>query len=127
MVKIPSSTADLPLREYSAEMEDLFARVWLNPSLAIVRQRADLVRRTLDVMKSDIDTDAKMAALDELRPLRYEWLVAVLGHGEAAERRWLPSLAEINGSYEAAPDFVIWLVERVSSMLDAHRDREKKS
>lgn len=127
MVKIPSITADLPLREYSAEMEDLFARVWLNPSLAIVRQRADLVRRTLDVMKSDIDTDAKMAALDELRPLRYEWLVAVLGHGEAAERRWLPSLAEINGSYEAAPDFVIWLVERVSSMLDAHRDREKKS
>ena len=127
MVKIPSITADLPLREYSAEMEDLFARVWLNPSLAIVRQRADLVRRTLDVMKSDIDTDAKMAALDELRPLRHEWLVAVLGHGEAAERRWLPSLAEINGSYEAAPDFVIWLVERVSSMLDAHRDREKKS
>lgn len=127
MVKIPSITADLPLREYSAEMEDLFARVWLNPSLAIVRQRADLVRRTLDVMKSDMDTDAKMAALDELRPLRHEWLVAVLGHGEAAERRWLPSLAEINGSYEAAPDFVIWLVERVSSMLDAHRDREKKS
>ena len=128
MLSIPPIYENLSLRDYDAGMDDLFARVWLNPSLDIVRKRGEMVRRTLDVIKStDMEADDKLRALDELRPLRHEWLVAVLGHGPDEERRWKPDLNEVNGSYEAVPDFIIWRTERVSTLLDAHRDREKKS
>ena len=69
MLSIPPIYENLSLRDYDAGMDDLFARVWLNPSLDIVRKRGEMVRRTLDVIKStDMEADDKLRALDELRP-----------------------------------------------------------
>ena len=126
MITIPPIYVDIPLREYDQAMPDLVARVWVNPSLSIVRQRGEIARQTIEVLKGQLDSDAKMAALEELRPARHDWLISVLNHGEASETRWIPDRDEINGMYEASPDFVRWLTEHVSSAIDGHLEREKK-
>lgn len=127
MISIPPIYVDIPLREYNAAMPDLFARAWANPSLALVRERGDLARETINVLKGDLADDARMQALEALRPRRHALLVRLIGHGESVEKRWMPNADEFEGIYDASPDFVRWLTERVMSALDDRLEREKKA
>ena len=124
-IQIPPIYQKLDLREYDKAMPEQFAQIWLNPSLAIVRERADIARETIRVLQ-EMNGEDQMQALEDLRPRRHAWLVSVLDHGQADPKRWTPDLLEIDQSYEASPDFVRWLTDRVTTALDEHLAREKK-
>ena len=124
-IQIPPIYQKLDLREYNEAMPAQFAQIWLNPPLGIVRERADIARETIRILQ-EMEGEAQMQALEDLRPRRHAWLVSVLNHGAEDAKRWTPDLFEIDQAYEASPDFVRWLTEHVSSALDEHLSREKK-
>ena len=125
-ITIPPIYQKLDLREYDKAMPEQFAQIWLNPSLAIVRERGDLMRDTVRVLKESRDEE-QMHALEEIQTRRHAWLVKVLGHGPEDAKRLIPDLSWINEAYEASPDFVRWLTDRVTRALDEHLAREKKA
>lgn len=140
MITIPSIYKKIPLREYNEQMQDLFAQVWVNPSLELVREQLAITQERVRVLSADYsgeeeetipDAMGKMSrrleALDALRPREYAWLTKVLGHGVVDEKRWKPDVDELSGNYEASPDFMAWLSERVVTAISEHRAREKKA
>lgn len=138
-ISIPSIYAQIPLREYDEQMQDLFAQVWVNPSLDLMREQLAITQERVRILSADYSGEEeetkpdvmdrmsrRLEALNELRPREYAWLADILGHGGDSEKRWSPDAQELEDSYQTSPDFMAWLTERVTTAITDHRAREKK-
>ena len=125
MLNIPPVFTEIPLSEYDQAMPDLVARVWVNPTLELVREREAIGQETFRIMQ-ELKGAEMLSALESLTPRRYAYLIRILSHGELDDRRWVPDMDELNGLNAQSPDFMIWLTRRIAQELDDWRTREKK-
>lgn len=132
-MNIPKVLQNLPLNEYDAAFGKATLRVWVNPNLGLVTERGQMIQQSVRVLvaekkknesQDENQQEEPQADVTDLNRRMFCWLSAILSQDADADTH--QSVQEIAAAHDAAPDFVMWLVARVTRMMDEYRERDKK-
>ena len=144
-IKIPKVLKEIRLSEYHADFGARAVVVWVNPTRAVGKRRAELMSRSLRLIGKNLtpgpfpngkgseegegsqaEAEAKVEAeAEELNAGLWAWYAEIWSQGADVETHW--TLAEIQGYFEASPDFVRWLIERTNALFLQQREQGKKA
>lgn len=128
----------LDLGEKAVEFGGQTIQVWVNPTLAFLRERDAVFMMYAE--KQKVLTDAEKARSGDLAKLNLEFAAWIDGEFTEKNNEWFSrlwsqdentathwTLAEINEIKQADPALLDWLKSRSVEMITEYRRMEKKS